>query len=110
VLIEPAGLASYCSPICAAKIKGSALVCGGSSSSYYSDSCRSDSKRAASCDCQNPELEFMLNPALQTDRLSGIKYYTGTCVCSAAGVYTVPSPYGGPPACAGESDSSNLLT
>jgi hypothetical protein len=115
VLIQPAGSASYCSPICA-KIKGSSLVCGdntngpGPQNSAY---CRSSaSQKTASCVCSSG-FEFKVNPTLQTDPLTGTKYYTGSCVCSAAGVYTVPSPFGGSSTCEGESDSatnSNLPT
>eukprot|EP00953_Heterococcus_sp_UTEX-ZZ885_P005604 3493-Heterococcus_DN1.PRE.1 len=97
VLLEPAGSASYCSPVCAAKIKGSALVCGENTNSQGSSAyCRSSAtQKTASCVCPTG-FEFTLNPALQTDPLTGTKYYTGTCVCSKAGFYPLPSPYGGP--------------
>jgi hypothetical protein len=109
VLIESADAASYCSPICA-KIKGSSLVCGGRPYSGYSNPkysafCETASKTAASCRC-GMGYEFELSQTLQTDPLSGTKYYTGTCICPAGRYKLLDSATDSFPSCKGERNSA----
>lgn len=87
--------AQYCSPVCA-KIKGSALVCGeniNGPSPINSAYCRQSSKTTGSCVCNQSGFQFELSQTVQTDSLSGTKYYTGTCICPASS-YILSGPSG----------------